>query len=185
MLSLYIMMLETEEDKQRFEEIYQDNRKIMYHTANKILQHPQHSEDAVHQAFLKMIEIWKTIKDQTCPQITSLSVIIVRNISLNMKRGNKYREYIPLGEVFDLADSVSTADEALDNVCIEKIMEKVKELPTLYKDAVMLSVGHDMSVEQIAKALKISKDAAKKRIQRGKAQVVALIEKEVQVYAQQ
>jgi len=184
MLSFYLMMLETEQDKQAFEELYQTNKQIMYYTSRKILQKNEQAEDAVHQAFLKLIEIWETIKNQTSPQIVALSVIIVRNISLNIKRENKYREHIPLGEVFELADSVSTADEALDNVCIEKIMEKIKELPALYKDAVILSVGHDMNVEQIAKALKISKDAAKKRIQRGKAQVVALIEKEVPVYAQ-
>jgi len=184
MLSLYLMMLETEQDKQKFEKFYQENRQIMYYTAYKILQKNEPAEDAVHQAILKLIEIWETIKYQTCPQIASLSVIIVRHISLNTKKGSKYREYIPLELIAEIADDVSTADEALANINVEKIMEKIKELPSLYRDAVMMSVGHDMSAMQIAKILKISREAAKKRIQRGKAQLIVLLEKEVTLHVQ-
>jgi len=184
MLSFYLMMLETEQDKQKFGEFYQDNRQIMYYTAYNILQKNEPAEEAVQDAFLKLIEIWETIKEQTCPQIASLSVIIVRHISLNTKKGNKHREYIPLEAIAEIADKISTADEALANIHIEKIMEKIKELPSLYRDAVMMSVGHDMSTLQIAKVLKISREAAKKRIQRGKAQLIALLEKEVTFHVQ-
>ena len=179
MLAFYLMMFETEQDKQKFEEIYQANQQMMYHTANKILHHPQQAEDAVHQAFLKLIEIWGTVKEQSCPQIASLSVIISRNTAIDLARKNKYRAYVPLEERLDLEAVSRTDEEALGNISAAVILEKAKELPDIYRDVMMLYLGNDLSIPQISKALKISNVTAQKRIQRGRARLAACLKEEV------
>lgn len=53
---LYLQMLETPEKKSLFEQIYLEYRGLMYHVAYEILHNDQDAEDAVHQAFVKIVE---------------------------------------------------------------------------------------------------------------------------------
>lgn len=53
---LYLQMLETPEEKSLFEQIYLEYRGLMYHVAYEILHNDQDAEDAVHQAFVKIVE---------------------------------------------------------------------------------------------------------------------------------
>ena len=53
---LYLQMLETPEEKSLFEQIYLEYRGLMYHVAHEILHNDQDAEDAVHQAFVKIVE---------------------------------------------------------------------------------------------------------------------------------
>ena len=47
----YLSLLETEEQKKNFTEIYQRNRERMYRTAFAILGQKEEAENAVHDAF--------------------------------------------------------------------------------------------------------------------------------------
>ena len=52
MLVCYVQMLDTPEEKIRFEQIYTKYRGMMYCIANSILKNDQDAEDAVHNAFI-------------------------------------------------------------------------------------------------------------------------------------
>ena len=53
---LYLQMIETDEDKSKFEEIYRAYRNLMYYIAYTRLHHTQDAEDAVHHVFIKIAE---------------------------------------------------------------------------------------------------------------------------------
>ena len=53
---IYVQMIETPQDKSKFEAIYEEYYGLMYHTAYKYLKHEQDAEDAVHHAFVKIAE---------------------------------------------------------------------------------------------------------------------------------
>ena len=55
MLGFYLALLDTAEDKSRFEELYLTYRQDMYKTAFAVLRSPQSAEDAVHEAFMIVI----------------------------------------------------------------------------------------------------------------------------------
>ncbi len=52
MLGVYLAMLGTDAQKQRFETLYYQNKTLMYRTAYHILNNNQNAEDAVHDAFV-------------------------------------------------------------------------------------------------------------------------------------
>ena len=54
---IYLQMIESEDDKVKFEEIYLKYKSPMFYAANKILHNEQDAEDAVHMAFIKIAEI--------------------------------------------------------------------------------------------------------------------------------
>ena len=53
---VYLSVLDSQEKKSKFEQIYLAYRKQMYYAAFQILQHDEDSEDAVHHAFIKIAE---------------------------------------------------------------------------------------------------------------------------------
>lgn len=65
---LYIQMLETPEEKSKFEQLYLGYRNLMFYVANRILHNQQDSEDVVHDSFLKIIKIIKKLKIQSVPR---------------------------------------------------------------------------------------------------------------------
>ena len=54
---IYLQMIDTPEDRSKFEQIYLEYRGLMFHVANEILHNEQDAEDAVHQAF----SMWQKI----------------------------------------------------------------------------------------------------------------------------
>ena len=53
---VYLSLIESDEDKSKFEKIYERYKGLMFYTAMQILNHKQDAEDAVHQAFVSIIE---------------------------------------------------------------------------------------------------------------------------------
>lgn len=55
-MMIYLQMIDSPEDRSKFEQIYMEYRSMMFHMANRILTNEQDAEDAVHEAFLKIAE---------------------------------------------------------------------------------------------------------------------------------
>lgn len=53
---IYFMLLETEEDRKKFQEIYEDNYLKMYHVARAMGQNQTDAENEVHNSFLSLAE---------------------------------------------------------------------------------------------------------------------------------
>ncbi len=56
MLVYYLQMMDTPEEKIRFEQIYLNYRGLMYRVAEGVLHNCQDAEDAVYNAFLRIIK---------------------------------------------------------------------------------------------------------------------------------
>ena len=81
---IYMMMLETPEEKSKFEQLYLEYKGLMFHVAYEILHNEQDAEDAVHQAFVKIAENIKKIDDPICPKTHSYVVTIVENKAIDL-----------------------------------------------------------------------------------------------------
>ena len=92
MLQFYLQLLETEEELQKFTQLYETYRKLMHWTAEGILHDEHLAEDAVHEAFLRIIQNFHQIREIPCPKTRSFVVIIVRNVALNMQKKRKREE---------------------------------------------------------------------------------------------
>ena len=102
---LYLQMIETDDDRVKFEKIYHLYRGLMFYVANRILQNEQDAEDAVHQAFLAIIIHLKKISEIDCPKTKSFVVIITENKAIDMIRERKHlsghQQYLKNGENTD------------------------------------------------------------------------------------
>ena len=76
MLSIYLSVLDSDEDKSRFEVLYNLYRQSMYAIAYGILHNEFDAEDAVHESFLKIANHFEKIEEIKCPKTKAFIVII-------------------------------------------------------------------------------------------------------------
>lgn len=90
MLAIYLSMLETNEEKNQFEQLYIKYKQDMYAVAYGILKNKEDAEDAVHQSFLK-------IADYNVPLVkTQMKKIIVTAKTLYSHPKNVSKIYAAL-----------------------------------------------------------------------------------------
>lgn len=95
-LSLYLAALESDGDKKQFRELYRRYHRVMERTALAVLHDPHDAEEAVQEAFLRVIENFSKIDEIPCKDLGGWLVIIVRNEAITILR--RRRCHLPLEE---------------------------------------------------------------------------------------
>ncbi|MBP3857834.1 MAG: sigma-70 family RNA polymerase sigma factor, partial [Ruminiclostridium sp.] len=106
MLSLYLSLVDNEEQRTLVEQIYSDCEQIMYRTAYSILHNKQDAEDAVHDAFLRIVSDIDRIASVDPGKRRNYAVIVAKNIAIDHYRKNKKQ--------VDIEDVPEYADEETD-----------------------------------------------------------------------
>ena len=168
---LFLMMLiDSEEDRSKFEILYEQYRRYMFRIAMQILGNAQDAEDAVHEAFIKIIKNLEKISDPNCPKTKHFIVIIVRRTAIDMMR-KKSREPENV-TIDDEAEDVLMAGNETDvyRIADERLVlaEAMAKLPDSYRDVILLKYYHDFSDEMIADQMGMSVANVQKTIQRAR-----------------
>ena len=165
---IYLQMLETPEEKSKFEQLYLEYKGLMFHVAYEILHNEQDVEDAVHQAFVKIAENIKKIDDPICPKTHSYVVTIVENKAIDQYRKQQKHQTVELIDDIQGTNAHYEGDNDLTK-CILK-------LPARYREMILLRYHHGYSVREIAGMMGISLPAAIKLDQRAKQKLKKLCE---------
>ena len=157
---IYLQMIESEEDKSKFVTIYNKYRFLMFSVANAKLQNPYDAEDAVHEAFIAIINNLDKIKKVDCPETRSFIVIITENKAIDIIRSRKH-----ISDE-ELVDSIAGIDIPLpgDN----GLADAMAKLPARYREVLLLRYDNGYSAKEIAKMLNLSDGATQKLIWRAK-----------------
>lgn len=167
---VYLQMIETPEERSKFEQLYLEYKNIMFYVAFNILHNEQDAEDAVHQAFVKIAENIKKIGEPRCPKTRSYIVIIVERKAIDLYRKRKNHPTAELNHELAGIDVPYEGDDAV-SCCILK-------LPARYREMILLRYHHGYRVREISNMLGISLPAAIKLDQRAKAKLRELCEEE-------
>ena len=174
MLALYLSVLETQEDKDLFEEIYNLYKGSMGKLAFSILHNKFDTEDAVNDAFLCIANNFAKIKSLSCQDLKSYLIIIIRNASFKIYNSNKKRsEYNESIEDKEIPVNV----DFYDKMEYDSLIGIMNELPVIYRDILFLYYRDELSTKEIAKLLGISENAVYKRIERSKKILADTLEK--------
>lgn len=167
MLGVYLAMLDTSEDKSKFEDLYNQYKATLITVANQILKDTELSEDAVHEAFLSLARNMNKISGKNCIQIRNYLIIIVRNASYRIY--NKHKKEICIDEIDEnILDLQNIEVNVEDKAAQQKLMKIIKTIDEKYSDVLILKYFYDLPDKEIAKSLGISLENAKIRLYRGK-----------------
>lgn len=164
-----IMAIENERDREKATALYELYRGTMLYIAKSILHDPHLAEDAVSDAFLKIIDNLEKINIIDCYQTRGFIVIIVRSTAYDILRRQSRNQTIHFEEY--MACSISeepVLDEVSAKEACSKIAECINKLNKTYSDILYLKIEMDYSYEEIGKILGISRDNAKMRLSRAR-----------------
>lgn len=166
----YIQTMENDRDRARFEQIYLRYRDLMFHLANRILNNDRDAEDAVHNAFLYLVEHMEKIDGPECPKTKSYIVTVVESKAIDIYRRKSRHPQLSLEETQlgwepDLGQAGAVAR------CLA-------QLPKRYRQVLLLKYSHGYSDGEIAQLLHITPTNAAKLVYRAKQKLDTICQKE-------
>ena len=135
MLMLYLSLL-TSEDRSFFEKLYLEHRGFLYAYANKILLDEHLAEDAVHNAFMRLINHVNKLSNMDCHKVKPFLIIVVRNASFEIYNKRKTSPVIDVQ--YDIPDDIRIEDDIHMHFEVEALVAKIEAMPKLYGEVLLL-----------------------------------------------
>ena len=169
--------IRTEEDRRKLTELYQLYENAMYNIAYSILHDRFLAEDAVNEAFIKLIRYLSGIMDVKCHKTKALIVIIVKSTAIDIyRKRRKQYEY----ETEELDEQNNIDDTLLNRIIAEEsyheLMLRLKSLKKEYQEIILLKYVYQLSNKEISHLMSISEDLVRQHICRAKRAVKKLME---------
>lgn len=155
---VFLMMIESPEDRDKFIEIYNLYEKKMYAVAYKILNNREDAEDIVHDTFQALIENLDKIIEIECHKTWNFIVTIIKNKSFNLYHKKKkssasaMEDYNMLPQLFSKTLENAIEEQELQQVIVKAILT----LPDNYRNVLYLHYYNELSFEEIAEVLEMS-----------------------------
>ncbi|MBQ6540223.1 MAG: RNA polymerase sigma factor [Oscillospiraceae bacterium] len=165
-------MIEDEGDRSKFLRIYNTYRNMMYGIAVKILENEQDAEDAVHQAFLAIIEHLDDVKEEDVSRTKAFTAVITERKAIDIIRA---RAKFVDTHLEDTAGGIEVAYEGENDLA-----RAMARLNPRYREALLLRYDSGYSTKEIARMMGLSRGTAQKLIWRAKEALRKELEKEGQ-----
>lgn len=153
-----------ESDNNSFYDIYEKYKYLMFSVAMDVLGDKFSAEDAVQEAFLKIINNFNKIDDLNSNRTKRLIITITKNVSIDIyRKRRKQKEYeLEIDRIVDLEHSdVYMIGE-------DDRFSEIEGLADKYKEVLILKYSSGFSVPEIAEMLEISEVNVRKRISRAR-----------------
>ncbi|HZK35295.1 MAG TPA: sigma-70 family RNA polymerase sigma factor [Bacillota bacterium] len=176
MLFLYTTLLDTHDEKSKFEELYNKYRYLMYHIALAILRDEHLAEDAVHSAFLRIVNHFNKLGNIYSHKTKAFVVIVVESVAKNIYKERKRQSPTLYDQVdYLIDDKAQVLDDVIDSLSLEEIVAKIKELSPIDSNILMLRYVHDISIKEIARISDTKNSTIRKRLERARGRLAKLL----------
>lgn len=169
---LIILTFESNADRQKFEYLFNQYKRLLLYKAYGILRDCALAEDAVSEAYIRIYRNLNKITDVQSPQAVSFLITIVKNTSLTLldkrKNTDAYDSFDHESDGFDLEKSI------LSEVITNDMLKLVDRLNEDIRAPFLLKYAHDLSHREIAALLHITENNVTVRIHRAKKKLAVL-----------
>lgn len=175
---VYLLLLETERDREQFQAVYEENYLKMYHIVLGILKQKADAENAVHEAFLTLAENFGKYSHLTGSKMTVFCITIAKNKAIDILRKQKHYSAAELEDLI-LYDERAEANPENAQAASEesdRIRKALKNISHVLQEALVLKYYYGMSNREIAKMQGVSKKAVEMRLYRGKQKLKGILD---------
>ena len=167
-----VVNVSKEENRRKIERLYELYEQPMYRIAYAILHHVQQAEDAVSDAFVKIIRNLSQIDAADSAETKRFIVQIIRNTAINQYRKNA-ADAQRFTELDDTAAQIPDENNEVQQRMIhmeqkEAVQEILDGLSTSEREILWLRCEEELSFKEIASRLSLSEAAVRKRFERAK-----------------
>jgi len=170
MISAYLLVLEGEEEKNKFERLFHTYYQSMLKEAYLVTGSYEESEEVVQEVFFKVTEIIDKFPKRACKREHSLLIVMTKNkaIDLIRKKGRRLKSLLRKGESMKSPEENDPEEDYIRKETELRILTFVEELPKGYRDALVLHIADGWKARDIAEFLDIDVHVAEMRLIRGK-----------------
>lgn len=165
----FLLMIETEEDKNKFVTLYEEYEHFMLWVAREIVKDSYTAEDIVHNVFEKVAKNMKCIENPISARTKRYLYVLTKHAAIDHIRKERRRSYmegvsledVVIGEEQEIPLLRKPDDETM-------IMEALHRLPDDYKTLFLLKYVECLDNKEIAKMLDKKEGTIRQRLARGK-----------------
>ncbi|MGH2812022.1 MAG: RNA polymerase sigma factor [Actinomycetota bacterium] len=164
-------------DESAWSDLVDATHREVYTLCLRILGDPDDAAEATQDAYLKA---WRGLKGfRGDASFTTWLYRVAANAAISKHRGRKRRRAHETGAQDEVLTRIpaagSTETAAGARIEVQAVERGLAILPEHYRAAVVLRDVYGLSIEEIAKQLKISETAAKVRVHRGRKKLKELV----------
>lgn len=164
----FLMLIDSEEEREKFIKLYEAYRKRMLYTAYQIVKNQQDAEDVVQDSFLAIARNLSSIGNVGEARTGVYLMKTVKNRALNLIRDRKEMvewEEVKTVSVEDIQEQISKKEE------LRQVLEAIYRLKDNYRDVLCLYFLNEMTTKEIANVLGKNHNTVKAELRRGKKQL--------------
>lgn len=163
------------------EELYNSYENKMYGIAYSILNNVGQAEDAVHDAFIKLIPFLESIDRVTSIKTKRLVTYTIKNVAIDIYRKNKKESELFIKGV---EESLFTENKLEVNSVKnfedrQLVVQLFSNLSPKYREIIRYHCYYELSYKEISEILNISEKAAAKRYERARKLLKEMVQKEM------
>ena len=163
---IYLMMIDTPEEKSRFVVLYEKYRYLMMKVAMDVLKDTYTAEDVVHNAFLKVAKHMDCIGEVDSTQTKRFLITVTKRAAIDSYR--KQRKRMQNEICVDEMEEENLPFTYMETEADNEILEILRNLPVTYRDVFLLKYSANLDNIQIAEICGIKEVTVRQRIARGK-----------------
>lgn len=167
---LFMALIDSEEDKNKFEIMYTTYQKKMWYAANEILHNESDAEDAVQSAFLKVARNMSKIGSPYSTETKYYLITAVQNVAYDMQYRSSHKKYEQSFDVeeYDMVSDDSFEDKVLIKMLFDNVVTAIMQLEPIYSGVLYYYFVEERKPSEIAKLLDLKTGTVNKRLTRGK-----------------
>ena len=181
---LYLSMLDTQEEKDKFTEIYEQYQHFCWYVANQLLGDAHLAEDAVQETFLALTRHLDKVEESDSPKTKKFLLTIVKSKAIDILRKKRGMEISAEELDTELTDtSRDVLDQYITKENYNHLISCVLELDEAYRVVFEYKFVHQLSDREIAQLLDITPKLVNVRFYRARKKLQEMLEKEVAGHA--
>lgn len=172
---IFLLMIDTPEDKRKFVILYEKYRYLMQKVAMDVLHDRYMAEDAVHNAFMNLVMHMDDIGEIESLQTKRYLITVVKNAAVDLyrKKSTRIQREVYMDELKEEDMPISYIETDLEN----DILDILKNLPVKYRDIFLLKYSSHLENSEIARLCGIQEGTVRQRISRGKMLIEEALKK--------
>lgn len=174
---LCLALIDNEEDKLKFEKLYNEYKQIMFYVANKILNDTYLAEDAVHLAFIRIAKNIDKIDLGVKHKTKKFIVVVTKNVAIDMYNKIIKENSIQLKIYYEKFQDLEKGEDVIS----DKILLAIDSLNPNYKNILSLKYSQGYTDKEIAQILEIREENVRKRLSRAKIKLKNILVEEVNI----
>ena len=157
--------------------LYEAYEQPMYGIAYAILHDRYQAEDAVQEAFIRMVRYLPKCRDIYSQKTKTLIVRCIKSAAIDIYRINKRESgHISTEENTWIEDNHNAIESYMETISFCQMLDKIRDrLPGIYQDVIRMRFYYGMPVAAISKELGISEDNVYQRLSRARKLVKEII----------